>query len=134
MYIPTLTKELLDDPLAKNPTGILLVGDPCIDDKIKQEGDFMDVVGTHHVYEFGFMTPNTYCILKSDESTAIIKQMFTDLVDNDYNYDDNNIDDNNVNNQKDDNEEMTTTTSTIRRMTIMIVNSSRRMKKICVKK
>ena len=102
MYIPTLTKELLDDPLPKNPTGIL-VGDPCIDDKI-QQADFMDVVGTRHAYEFGFMTPDTYRILKSDECTVIINQMFTDYVDNE-NDDDDNVDDDNVDNQMDDDKE-----------------------------
>ena len=64
----------------------------------------MDVVGTRHAYEFGFMTPDTYRILKSDECTAIIKQMFTDYVDNE-NDDDDNVDDDNVDNQMDDDKE-----------------------------
>ena len=74
MYIPTLTKELLDDPLAKDPTGIL-VGDPCIDDDI-QEVNLVDEL-LNYPYDFGFMTPENYHVLQSNECTAVLEQFFS---------------------------------------------------------
>ena len=73
MYIPTLTKELLDDPLAKDPIG-LFVGDPCTDD-VYQNKNRIDVE-TAFAYDFGFMTPEINDVLQSDECKAVYGQMF----------------------------------------------------------
>jgi len=76
VYIPTLTKELLDDPLAKDPTGIF-VGDPCTDDDT-QIYNLVDEL-THYAYDFGFMTPENYDILQSSECTAVQEQIINML-------------------------------------------------------
>jgi hypothetical protein len=77
VYIPTLTKELLDDPVAKDPTGIL-VGDPCTDDATQGlDQDLVQLI--IEAYKFGFMAPDTYRTLASDECSDAFEQMFEQM-------------------------------------------------------
>ena len=89
MYIPTLTKELLDDPLAKDPTGIL-VGNPVMCDdaynlvqtqispSIIEPDIFIVISDIDESYKFGFMAPDTYHTLTSDECSDAFEMMNDD--------------------------------------------------------
>ena len=93
MYIPTLTKELLDDPLAKDPTGIL-VGNPCTDDAIQvrvfpnPKPNVDNLFSISEAYKFGFIAPDTYYTLTSDECSDTFELMFDELMDDDDDDDD----------------------------------------------
>ena len=76
----------MDDPLAKDPTGII-VGNPCIDDAIQSpNGDLASLVD--EAYKFGFMAPDLYRTLTSDECRDAVDAFEPMLMDDDDDDDD----------------------------------------------
>ena len=71
----------MDDPLAKDPTGIL-VGNPCTYDDDDDDGDD-GLIG--EAYKFGFIAPDTYHTLTSDECSDAFEMMDDDDDDDDDN-------------------------------------------------
>jgi hypothetical protein len=69
VYIPTLSKELLNDPIAKEtvPLKGIMVGDPCTDNDAQR--DSMDSLW--YTNKYGLMDTDVYDVLDSDECAGI---------------------------------------------------------------
>merc|ERR1719491_750753 len=70
VYIPTLSKELLEHPTSKDgvvPLQGIMVGDPCTDNKVQRES--MDSLWYSHKY--GLMDLDVYHTLTSEECDGI---------------------------------------------------------------